>query len=90
MKGHILYVLRLYLRERETEHKQGTGAKREGEAGSVLSTEPHVGLDPRTLDHDLSQRRALNHPGTAYVKHLRKISYSISFSKDTHKQILGL
>ena len=30
-------------------HEQEGGAEGEGEAGSQLSREPHVGLDPRTL-----------------------------------------
>ena len=37
------------MREREREHKQGGGVEAEGEAGSPLSREPDVGLDPRTL-----------------------------------------
>ena len=35
----------------------GGGADGEGEADSSLSRAPHVGLDPRALDHDLSQDR---------------------------------
>jgi len=34
--------------EREREHKQGE-QQAAGEAGSLLSKEPNVGLDPRTL-----------------------------------------
>ena len=34
---------------REREHKHGGGAEGEEEAGSPLSKEPDVGLDPRTL-----------------------------------------
>ena len=48
----VLFCLRFYLficqRERGREHKQGE-QQAEGEAGSPLSREPHVGLDPRTL-----------------------------------------
>ena len=40
----------IYLFDRERgEHKQGAGAKGEGEARSPLSREPDMGLDPRTL-----------------------------------------
>jgi len=35
----------IYLREREWENTEGEG---KGEAGSLLSQEPDVGLDPRT------------------------------------------
>ena len=43
-----VYLFRFYLFDRE--HKQGERqAEREGEAGSPLSREPNVGLDPRTL-----------------------------------------
>ena len=46
------------------EHKQGERqAEGEEEAGSPLSREPNVRLDPRTpgsQDHDLSQRQKLN------------------------------
>jgi len=36
-------------RKSESEHKQGGGAEEEGEAGSLLNRELHVGLEPRTL-----------------------------------------
>jgi len=42
------------------------GTEGEGEAASLLSREPNVGLHPRPRDHDLSQRQDLNwlsHPG---------------------------
>ena len=42
------------------------GGVGEGEAGSPLKREPHVGLAPGPWDHDLSQREMLNqrsHPG---------------------------
>jgi len=42
----ILKRFYLFDTEREREHKQ---AEREGEAGSLLSKEPDVGLSPRTL-----------------------------------------
>ena len=48
----ILFIyLRQKERERASEPKQGDGAEgeREGEAGSPLSKESKVGLDPRTL-----------------------------------------
>ena len=48
-----------FLYERECEHKQGEGWW-EAEAGSPLSRELDVGLDPRTLDHDQSQRQTFN------------------------------
>jgi len=32
----------------------------EGEAGFLLSREPDAGLDPRSWDHDLSQRQTFN------------------------------
>ena len=39
----------IYLRERKREHKQGEKqAEGEGEAGSQLSREPNMGLNPRT------------------------------------------
>ena len=40
-------MLFIYLKERE--HKWRGEAEGEGEAGSSLSGEPNVGLDPRTL-----------------------------------------
>ena len=62
-QGFVLFFfLRFYLfiheRQREEEAK--------GEAGSLLSWEPNVGLNPRNLDHDLSRRQMLHqlsHPG---------------------------
>ena len=40
----------IYVFEREREHKEGKQqAEGEGEAGSLLSTEPNGDLDPRTL-----------------------------------------
>ena len=50
----------IYLFEREGEHEQGVELEAEGEADSLLSREPDVGLDLRTRDHDLSQRQMLN------------------------------
>ena len=46
----FLKILFIYLtqRNRENTHARGV-AKREGEAGSLLSREPNKGLDPRTL-----------------------------------------
>ena len=32
----------------ERAHEQGGGAEGEGEADSLLSSEPNIGLDPRT------------------------------------------
>jgi len=50
------------LREREHERTMGAGlgAEEEGEADSLLSTEPDTGLGPGTRDHDLSQTQVLN------------------------------
>jgi len=50
----FIYFLKRFIylfgTEREIEHKQGEQqAEGEGEAGSLLSREPYVGLDPRTL-----------------------------------------
>ena len=42
--------------EREEAERQ---AEREEEAGSLLSRETDVGLDPRTWEHDLSRRQRL-------------------------------
>jgi len=42
------FFLRFYLLERERERARTEG-RAEGEAGSPLSREPDVGLDPRTL-----------------------------------------
>ena len=45
-------------------------AEGEGEAGSPLSREPDMGLNPRTLDHDLSRRQKFNglrHPGAPEI-----------------------
>ena len=39
----------IYLFEGDREHEQGLGAEGEGEADSLLSREPSVGLHPRTL-----------------------------------------
>ena len=45
---YFLKILFIYLTDRD--HKQAERqAEREGEAGSLLSREPDVGLDPRTL-----------------------------------------
>ena len=41
-------ILVIYLRERERAHKQGEW-KAEGEAGSLTSRGPEVGLHPRAL-----------------------------------------
>ena len=46
----FLKILFMYLRERERERAQAGGeAEGEGEAGSLLSREPDVGFNPRTL-----------------------------------------
>ena len=46
----MVFFLRFYLFERERESRQaGEAAEGEGEAGSPLSREPDVGLDPTTL-----------------------------------------
>ena len=59
----------------------------EGEAGSLLSREPDVGLIPGPRDHDLSQRQTLdqlNHPGVPKSGILLKIlnySYNLRASR---------
>jgi len=48
----VLKILFIYLREKERERtltRAQVGGGAEGEAGSPLSWEPDVGLDPRTL-----------------------------------------
>ena len=58
----FVYFLFSSFRERERAciHKRGTGGdrgrgrRREPQAGATLHTEPDVGFDPTTLDHDLS------------------------------------
>ena len=41
--------LKIYVFEREKEHERGgTEGEGKGEAGSLLSGEPDLGLDPRT------------------------------------------
>ena len=46
---YFLIYLFIYLRERERERASAGGkAEAEGEAGSLLSREPKVGLDPKT------------------------------------------
>ena len=50
--GLFIFFSKIYLFicRREREHKQGEQqAEAEGEAGSLWSKEPAVGLDPRTL-----------------------------------------
>ena len=57
----FFFFLIFYLFEREKEnagereHTQG-----EEEADSLLSRKPNVKLDPRTRDHDLSQKQMVN------------------------------
>ena len=47
----FLFLIYLFVREREREHRQiEWQAEAEGEAGSLPSREPDVGLDPRTLE----------------------------------------
>lgn len=38
----------------------GRGAEKEGEADSLLSTEPNVGFNPRPWDHDVSPSQTFN------------------------------
>ena len=45
----FLKILFIYLRERASTLKTGGGAEPRGEAGSPLSREPDVGLDPRIM-----------------------------------------
>ena len=64
------YFIYLFERERERTHEQG-----EGEANSQLSREPAMGLNSRTLDHDLSLRQTLNQlsrPSTLKLSILKK------------------
>ena len=52
-----VFFLRFYLFDREIEHmstQAGGMVEGEREAGSWLNREPDLGLNPRTLDHDLS------------------------------------
>ena len=51
LKILFIYLTEIISRQRERE--------REEEAGSPLSREPDVGLDPRNWDHDLSRRQRL-------------------------------
>ena len=44
----LLFFLKYFIYLTEREHKQGQ-QQAEGEAGSPLSREPNMGLDPRTL-----------------------------------------
>ena len=73
------FFKRLYLREREKEHKQGAGAER---GRSKLPTEQRTqqrgALIPGPWNHDLSQRQTLNrlsHPGAP--AHLFKPKFHI-------------
>ena len=58
-------ILFVYLTE--SAHTEARGAAEgDGEAGSLLSMEIDVGLDPGPWEHDLSRRQMLNllsHPG---------------------------
>ena len=47
MESIFLKILLISLREREREYKWGGGGSSEGEAGCLLSKEPHMGLYPR-------------------------------------------
>ena len=51
------FFRRFYLFDRT---QAGGRVEREGEAGSLLSWEPDMGLHPRTPDHEPSQRQTLN------------------------------
>ena len=61
MKTIYFFKKGLYLKENEHAHKLGGGA--EGEANSLLSREPHVGLDLRTPRSPLTEPP--RHPGNA-------------------------
>ena len=71
IEGFFFFKIFVYSFERESTREStsrggGWGAEGEGKAVSLLNMEPNVGLNPRTLDHDLSQRQTLNslsHPG---------------------------
>jgi len=45
------------MRDRKRERERGAKAK--GQAGSPRRRDPDAGLEPRTRDHDLSQRQML-------------------------------
>ena len=74
----FLKILSIYLRERESEHRWG----REGEAGSSLSREPDIGLDPRTLrswpEPKAERLNRLSHPGTSIIVFWKRASKSKS------------
>ena len=55
-RGYFFLMI-LFIWERE--HKPGDRAEGGGEAYSLLSREPDVGLDPGPQDHDLSRRQML-------------------------------
>lgn len=58
---NICFILSYFidLFERES-GRTSRGAAGRGEAGFVLSRGPNAGLDPRTVDHDLSRRQMLD------------------------------
>ena len=61
LKDFLKKILFIDLTETRREGIQARGlGEEEGEAGFLLSREPDVGLDHRTLDHDLSRRLTLN------------------------------
>ena len=67
----VVVIIYLFIFERERVRNLGRGAKRErkSQAGSMLSTEPDTGLDPTTLDHDLSRHQELDTQPTEPPKH---------------------
>ena len=56
MFSFFFFKIFIYLTDRDHKHTERQ-AERDGEAGSPLSREPNLGLDPRTLDHDLNRRQ---------------------------------
>ena len=49
IKTFFLKISFIYLRESKGEHTGWGGGEGRGEAGSLLSKEPNMGLDPRML-----------------------------------------
>lgn len=51
----FFFFLRFYCQRAKESTSPGAAGRIRGEAGSPQIREPEVGLDPRTLDHDLSR-----------------------------------
>ena len=77
----------IYLFDRERQrgrgHKQGRGSEGDGEAGSLLKREPHVGLHPRTLRSSQGESRcSIQGPPESHR------SEFVSFSESSHCLVL--